>query len=58
MIAPRKLDEFDLDALAEQARRERAEAVYQWLVRPVIELVRRPAPAVLVAANVLKRASA
>ena len=58
MIAPRKLDEFDLEALAEEARRERAEAVYQLLVRPVIELVRRPAPAALVAANVLKRASA
>ena len=40
MIARRKLDEFDLEALAEQARRERAEAVYRLLLQPVLNLFR------------------
>ena len=40
MIAPRKLDEFDLEALAEQARRERAEAVYRFLLQPLANLFR------------------
>lgn len=38
MIAPRKLDEFDLEALAEQARRERAEAVHRLIVQPLLDL--------------------
>jgi hypothetical protein len=40
MMARRKLDEFDLEALAEQARRERAEAVHRLLVQPVLNLFR------------------
>ena len=40
MIAPRKIDEFDLEAIAEQARRERAEAVHRLLVLPIVNLFR------------------
>jgi hypothetical protein len=40
MIAPRKIDEFDLEAIAEQARRERAEAVYRLLILPIINFFR------------------
>ena len=40
MSARRKLDEFDLEALAEQARRERAEAVHRGLVQPLLNLFR------------------
>jgi hypothetical protein len=43
MIAPRKLDEFDLDALAEQARRERVEAVHRLIVQPLLNLFRHAA---------------
>lgn len=43
MIARRKLDEFDLEALAEQARRERAEAVQRLLVQPVLAFFRHAA---------------
>ncbi len=35
MIARRTLDEFDFDALREQANRERAEAIYRLLLRPL-----------------------
>ena len=40
MMARRKLDEFDLEALAEQARRERSEAVYRLLILPIVNLFR------------------
>ena len=45
MIARRKLDEFDFDALREQANRERAEAMYRLLLRPLAGLFRPSAPA-------------
>jgi hypothetical protein len=41
MMARRKLDEFDLEALAEQAHRERAEAVYRLLLQPLANLFKR-----------------
>ena len=40
MIARRRLDEFDLEALAEQARRERTEAMHRLLVLPLLNLFR------------------
>jgi hypothetical protein len=40
MIARRKLDEFDFDALREQANRERAEAVYRLLLQPLANFFR------------------
>ncbi len=43
MIARRRLDEFDLEALAEQARRERTEAMHRLLVQPVLDFFRHAA---------------
>ena len=40
MIARRTSAEFDLEALAEQVRREHAEAMYRLLVQPVLNLFR------------------
>ncbi len=58
MIAPRKTDEFDLEALAEQARRERAEAVHRLLIQPVVAFLRDPLPAARAVVAVLSRAAA
>jgi len=40
MIARRKLDEFDLEALREQANRERTEAIYRLLLQPLASFFR------------------
>ena len=43
MTDSRRSAEFDLEALAEQARRERSEAVHRLLVRPLVDFFRRAA---------------
>lgn len=43
MSGSRTSAEFDLEAIAEQARRERAEAIYRLLIHPVIDFFRRAA---------------
>lgn len=40
MTDSRRSAEFDLEALAEQARRERSEAVYRLLILPIVNLFR------------------
>ena len=43
MNDPRRSAEFDLAAIAEQAHRERSEAVHRLLIRPLIDFFRRAA---------------
>ena len=43
MTDSRRSAEFDLEVIAEQARRERAEVVYRLLLRPLVDFFRHAA---------------